>query len=59
MAIYEHKRLLTAIYHSQRVVLYAYKKGRLIYEYITGYLFTNDGYALKCNDDYILKCNDQ
>lgn len=30
-----------------------------VWNYITGYLFTSDGYLYQTSDEYIYKCSDQ
>lgn len=46
-------RQVTACYHI------AAGAAHLFWEWISGWLFTEDGYSLKTEDDYTLKCNDQ
>lgn len=38
---------------------YVYRNGILLWQLVVGYLFTNDGFALKTKDDFILKAKDQ
>lgn len=42
-----------------RAALYVYKKGRLAWEYIVGYIFSSDSFAVQTKDGYIVKCKDQ
>ena len=57
--IYEKGRAWAARYYMGRATLYVYKKGRLAWEYIVGYIFSSDSFAVQTKDGYIIKCKDQ
>jgi len=42
-----------------RVLVYSGGILKEVWDYITGYLFTSDGYVYQTSDGYLYKCSDQ
>ena len=42
-----------------RVVYFVGGKLLTVWEWITGYIFSKDGYALMTKDEFVVKCKDQ
>lgn len=45
--------------NKHREIAYVYKKGKMIWELIIGFLFSSNGYSLQSKDGFILKAKDQ
>lgn len=45
--------------NEERKITKVYHGGKLIWEYILGYLQTKNGYMLQCKGNFIIKCKNQ
>lgn len=59
MAHFNREREITERYYNKVPLRAVYNMGKLIWEAITGFIFSKDGFALFSKDGFTLKCKDQ
>lgn len=59
MAAYHNGREITDVRRGRKQIIEIRQGLSVIWELITGFIFTSDGYVCLTEDDYLEKCNDQ
>lgn len=59
MAAYHNGREITDVRRGRKQLIEIRQGLRVIWELITGFIYTSDGYISLTSDGYLEKCNDQ